>query len=80
MDPTSLHSKVSEAIDKVRTGLLDPYKPALSMTVTVRMKTAELVEAATQKLQAQRIDEYTVEGKVERLQDMDEVMNILRFL
>ena len=62
--------KVGEAIDKARTGQLGPYKPTLPMTVTIRMKTAELAEAATQKPQVRRIDEYTVEGKVDRQCDV----------
>jgi D-amino peptidase len=72
--------KVGEAIDfvlwlsrrtgKARTGQLGPYKPILPMTITIRMKTAELAEAATQKPQVQRIDEYTVEGRVERQCDV----------
>jgi D-amino peptidase len=62
--------KVGEAIDKVRAGRLGPYKPTLPMTVTIRMKTAELAEASAQKPQVRRIDEYTVEGKVERQCDV----------
>ncbi len=62
--------KVGEAIDKARAGLLGPYKPALPMTVTVRMKSSKLAEAAAQKPNVQRIDEYTVEGRVERQCDV----------
>ena len=36
------------------------------MTVTVRMKTSQEAEAAAQKPEVQRIDEYTVEGHVDR--------------
>ena len=62
--------KVSEAINKARTGQLGPYKPTLPITVTIRMKTAELAEAAAQKPQVRQIDEYTVEGKVQRQCDV----------
>ncbi len=62
--------KVAEAIAKARTSSPEPYKPKLPMTVTIRMKTAELAEAAAQKPQVRRIDEYTVEGKVERQCDV----------
>jgi D-amino peptidase len=62
--------KVGEAINKARTGQFDPYKPTLPMTVTVRMKTAESAETAAQKPQARRIDEYTVEAKVDRQCDV----------
>jgi len=36
------------------------------MTVTIRMKTAELADTSAKKPQARRIDEYSVEGKVDR--------------
>jgi len=62
--------KIAEAIDKARNRKITPYKPALPMTVTIRMKTAELAENASKKPQVQRIDEYTVEGKVERQCDV----------
>jgi len=62
--------KVAEAVSKVRTGQLRPYKPRLPMTVTIRMKTGQAAEAAAQKPAVQRIDEYTVEGQVERQCDV----------
>jgi hypothetical protein len=40
------------------------------MTVTIQMKTTELVETAIKKPQVRRIDEYTVEGIVERQCDV----------
>ena len=58
--------KVAEAVSKIRTGQFRPYKPALPMTVTVRMKTSKAAEAAAQKPEVQRIDEFTVEGHVDR--------------
>ncbi|MEK7397439.1 MAG: M55 family metallopeptidase [Candidatus Poribacteria bacterium] len=74
LDADSAHRltahKVSEAIDKARAGQLGPYKPTLPMTVTIRMKTAESVEAVVKKPQVHRIDEYTVEGKVDRQCDV----------
>jgi D-amino peptidase len=74
LDPDSARrltaQKVAEAIAKTRTSSPEPYKPKLPMTVTIRMRTAELAEAAAQKPQVQRIDEYTVEGKVERQCDV----------
>jgi len=62
--------KVAEAVSKVRTGQLRPYKPRLPMTVTIRMKTGQAAEAAAQKPAVQRIDEYTVESQVERQCDV----------
>ncbi len=70
LDPDSARrltaEKVAEAIGKVRAGQVQPYKPTLPMTVTIRMKTGQAAEAATQKPAVRRIDEYTVEGHVER--------------
>jgi len=74
LDADSAHlltaQKIGEAIGKARAGQLGPYKPMLPMTVTIRMKTAELAEAAAKKPQVRRIDEYTVEGKIERQCDV----------
>ncbi len=74
LDPDSAHrltaKKVAEAIGKVRAGQIQPYKPTLPMTVTIQMKTSQATEAASQKPAVQRIDEYTVEGHVERQCDV----------
>jgi D-amino peptidase len=58
--------KVVEAIGKARTGQIAPFKPALPMTVTVRFKTVEAADAAAQKTGAQRVDEHTIERRVDR--------------
>lgn len=74
LDTDSAHhliaQRVGEAIDKARSRQINPYKPALPMTVTIRMKKAELAETASKKPQVRRIDEYTVEGKVSRQCDV----------
>jgi D-amino peptidase len=74
LDPDSARKltaqKVGEAINKARSGQLGPYKPTLPMTVTIRMRTAESAEKASQKPQVKRIDEYTVEGRVDRQCDV----------
>ncbi|MBN1672987.1 MAG: M55 family metallopeptidase [Kiritimatiellae bacterium] len=62
--------RIVEAVEKVRAGDLAPYKPALPMTVSIRMKSAEDAEAAAAKPGAQRTDEYTVEGHVETQADV----------
>ena len=45
-------------------------RKALPMTVTIRMKTAELADISAKKPRVRRIDEYTVEGKVDRQCDV----------
>jgi D-amino peptidase len=74
LDADSAHrltaQKIGEAIDKTRNRQISPYKPTLPMTVTIQMKTAELAQTAAKKPQVRRIDEYTVEGKVDRQCDV----------
>lgn len=74
LDPESARrltaQKVVEAVQKARTGLIKPYKPALPMTVTIQMRTVEAAEAAAQKPGVRRIDQYTVEKRVERQCDV----------
>lgn len=62
--------KVAEAVEKLRAERCKPFQPALPMTVTVRMRLAENAEAAAKKPGVQRIDEFTVEGRVERRCDV----------
>ncbi len=62
--------KVAEAVARARAGLIKPYKPALPMTVTVRMKTAAAAEKAAQRPAVQRVDECIVQGRVERQCDV----------
>ena len=42
------------------------FKPALSMTVTVRMKTVESAEAVALEPGVDRVDDYTVQARVNR--------------
>jgi len=62
--------KVAEAVARARSGLPQPFKPALPMTVTVRMKTVESAEAAALKPGVRRVDDYTVQGCVDRQCDV----------
>jgi D-amino peptidase len=62
--------KIGKAIDKARNRQIAPYKPVLPMTVTIKMKTAELADISAKKQLVRRIDEYTVEGKVDRQCDV----------
>jgi D-amino peptidase len=59
-------AKIAEAIGKLRRGELRPYRPALPMTVTIRMATAEAAERALRRPGVRRVDEHTVESRVER--------------
>lgn len=74
LDVDSAHrltaQKIAEAIDRASNDKPKPYKPKLPMTVTVKMKTAELAETASQKPGVQRIGEFTVEGHVQRQCDV----------
>jgi D-amino peptidase len=58
--------KVAEAIENARAGRARPYKPRLPMTIQVRMTTIQAAEAAAERPGVRRIDDYTVEGRVER--------------
>jgi len=60
----------SEAVAKVRARRFPPYKPTLPMTVTLRLASAKAAEAATRKPGVRRVDEYTVECRVERQCDV----------
>jgi len=62
--------KVAEAIEKLRTDPPAPYKPAVPMTVTIRMRSAEDAEAAAERPGVERLDEFTVESRVERQCDV----------
>jgi D-amino peptidase len=58
--------KVAEAVQALHGGQCQPFRPALPMTVAIRMVTAEKAEEAARKPGVERLDEYTVEGRVER--------------
>ena len=74
LDPNSARhltaQKVGEAIAKLRAGDFQPYKPALPMTVTIRMKAVEDAETASKRPGVKRIDAHTVEGVVEQQCDV----------
>jgi D-amino peptidase len=59
--------KVAEAIARVRAGARPaPFKPRLPMTVAIRMATVEAAEAAARRPGVRRVDEHTVDCRVER--------------
>ncbi len=63
--------KVAEAVMKLRRGERPaPYQPALPMTVTVRMATAQAADKVAQRPGVRRVDECTVEGVVPRRCDV----------
>jgi len=63
-------SKVAEAIQKLRAGGFKPFKPALPMTVTLRMTAPDAAQAAAGKPGVQRIDPCTIEARVARQCDV----------
>lgn len=58
--------KLTEAVERLRSGGCQPFQPALPMTVTIRMSSAEKAEAVAARPGVQRLDEYTVARQVER--------------
>lgn len=67
--------RIAEAIETVRTAKPRPYKPALPMTVTLRMTTVAAAEKAAARPGVRRIDAYTVEGRVEEQCDVVKWIN-----
>ncbi|MHC4401109.1 MAG: M55 family metallopeptidase [Planctomycetota bacterium] len=62
--------KVTEAIQQLHAASFKPFKPALPMTVTIRMTTPDKARAAAQRPGVQKIDQYTVEARVTRQCDV----------
>jgi len=62
--------KIAEAIGKLRTAKPRPFKPALPMTVSIRMTTVAAARAAAAKPGVRRVDEFTVEARLERQCDV----------
>jgi D-amino peptidase len=62
--------QVAAAIAGSQSGQVAPYKPALPMTVTIRMRTARAAAAAAHKPGVKRLDEDTVQARVERQCDV----------
>jgi D-amino peptidase len=59
-------TKIAEAIELTRTARTRPFKPDLPMTITVRMTSPEAADRACARPTVRRVDESTVEGRVER--------------
>jgi D-amino peptidase len=62
--------KVIEAVEGLRAGRFAPYKPALPMTVTIRMHAVEDADAAAQQPGVERVDAHTVAKQVARRCDV----------
>jgi len=56
--------RITEAIEKLKLGKMRPYKPALPMTVTLRMRTMDAAVKAAQRPGVARLDDHTVEARV----------------
>ena len=67
--------KVAEAIEKARTRQLKPFKPALPMTVTVRMRTLEGAAKVAKRPGVISLDDHTVEARVGRHCDILKWLN-----
>lgn len=61
---------VAEALRALRTRKPRPYKPALPMTVTLRLRTMDAAAKAAEKPGVQRLDDHTVEARVGRQADI----------
>ena len=70
LDPESARqltaTRIAQAIELTRSGRTRPFKPDLPMTITVRMTSPEAAERACARPTVRRVDESTVEGRVER--------------
>ncbi|MBI3693838.1 MAG: M55 family metallopeptidase [Acidobacteria bacterium] len=74
LDPDAAHREtargVTEAIAGLRAGKVRPYKPALPMTITLRMRTMDGAAKAAQRPGVLRVDDHTVEARVGRQADV----------
>jgi D-amino peptidase len=61
---------IAHAVEALRAGRCQPFKPELPMTVTVRMVKAETAEEAAQRPGVERVDEFTLQGTVQRRCDV----------
>jgi D-amino peptidase len=74
LDPGSAQretaKRITEAIEKLRTGTMHPYKPTLPMTITLRLRTMDAAAKAAQRPGVFRLDDHTVEARVGRQADV----------
>ena len=69
-DPASARQltgeKVAEAVQALRDGKCEAFRPALPMDVTIKMISMDAAQHAANKPEVQRLDDYTVERRIER--------------
>ena len=79
LDPESARrltaEKITEAIERARTARPRPFEPTLPMTITIRMTNVAAAERAARRPGVRRLDEYTVEGRVEQRCDVVKWIN-----
>jgi D-amino peptidase len=79
LDPESARqltaARIVEAIERLRTSKPPPFKPTLPMTITIRMASVQAAEKAALRPGVERLDEYTVAGRVERHCDVVKWIN-----
>jgi D-aminopeptidase len=68
-------SRIADALERLRTAKPRPFKPALPMMITIRMASVQAAEKATLRPGVERLDEYTVAGRVERHCDVVKWIN-----
>ena len=58
--------KVAYAVRKLRCGPWEAFRPALPMTVAIRMTTAQKAEEVAARPGVRRVDEFTVQTEIAR--------------
>jgi len=61
---------VAQAVANLRAGKCRPFAPKLPMTVTLQLKNADDAETSAKKPTVERVDEFTIQGHVERYCDV----------
>jgi D-amino peptidase len=79
LDPESARrltaAKIAEAIARAGTAKPRPFQPTLPMTIVIRMASTAAAERAAERPGVRRVDEYTVEGRVEQRCDVVKWIN-----
>jgi D-amino peptidase len=74
LDAESAHRetarRIAEALEALRAGRMRPYKPALPMTITLRLRTMDAAAKAAQRRGVVRLDDHTLEARVGRQADV----------
>jgi D-amino peptidase len=62
--------KITQAIERLRSGKLRPFKPSLPMTIEVRMRTMDAASKLISRPGVVRLDDHTIEARVGRQCDV----------